>query len=83
MGIEAKISDSINSFYGVGGDLHNFFSKQIDSVIIGDSEIQCIKMDFGVIDPSGEVNGLLGLDLMIRLGLVINLKDLTIQFESE
>ena len=40
-------------------------------------------MDFGVIDPSGEVNGLLGLDLMIRLGLVINLKDLTIQFESE
>ena len=30
IGIEAKISDSVNSFYGIGGDLHSFFTKQAD-----------------------------------------------------
>lgn len=83
IGIDAKISDSINSFYGVGGDLHNFFSKKVDSIQIGNAKIKDVKMDFGVIDPSGEVNGLLGLDLLIELEADINLKNYTLMFGKE
>ena len=39
-------------------------------------------MDFGVIDPKSEINGLLGLDLLMSVGAVINLKDLTLTFDA-
>lgn len=81
IGIEAKISDSVNSFYGVGGDLHTFFSKEVDSVEIEGNRINNVKMDFGIIDPTEGINGLLGLDLLIKLHAVIDLKKLKIQFE--
>lgn len=41
-----------------------------------------IKKDFGVIDPESEVNGLLGLDLLMSVGAIINLKDLTLTFNA-
>lgn len=78
IGIFAELEDSVNSFYGVGGSLHNFFSKRIDEIELGPLSLNGIKMDFGVIDPKGEINGLLGLDLLMRIGAVINLKDLTL-----
>jgi len=35
-----------------------------------------IKMDFVVIDPKGCINGLLGLDLLMEMGAIIDLKNL-------
>lgn len=32
IGIFAEPEDSVNSFYGVGGSLHNFFSKRRDEI---------------------------------------------------
>ena len=40
-------------------------------------------MDFGVIDPKGNINGLLGLDLLMKIGAVIDLKRLSIMVDSE
>ncbi|WP_339061241.1 hypothetical protein [Tepidibacillus marianensis] len=39
-------------------------------------------MDFGVIDPKGYVNGLLGLDLLMRLGAVLDLKRLSLTLDA-
>ncbi|ACL22007.1 hypothetical protein Dhaf_3994 [Desulfitobacterium hafniense DCB-2] len=39
-------------------------------------------MDFGVIDPKSEMYALLGLDLLMSVGVVINLKDLTLTFDA-
>ena len=72
IGIIAESDDSINSFYGVGGSLHNFFSKKVDKVCLGK-----VNSDFGVIDPSERINGLLGLDLLMKIGAVIDLKNFT------
>ncbi|AKL96983.1 transferase [Clostridium aceticum] len=33
------------------------------------------KVDFGIIDPVGEINGLLGLDILIAMGATIDLKE--------
>lgn len=78
IGIIAELDDSVNSFYGVGGSLHNFFSKNVNEIAFGDSNLKDIKMDFGVIDPKGHINGLLGLDLLIMIGALIDLKSLTL-----
>jgi hypothetical protein len=39
-------------------------------------------MDFGVIDSKGNINGLLGLDLLMKLGAVINLKRLSLTLDA-
>lgn len=74
-------SDSVNSYYGIGGDLHNFFSKTVDSIEIGSIRLDGIKLDFGVIDLQGDINGLLGLDILLKLEARIDLKELMVNFK--
>ncbi len=83
IGIIAEPNDIVNSFYGVGGSLHNFFSKNIEEVEIGSLKLQGVKLDFGVIDPKGNINGLLGIDLLIKSGAIIDLKSLTLTVNSK
>ncbi len=78
LGIYAELNDTVNSFYGVGGSLHNFFSKNIDSLEMDTFELKDVKLDFGIIDPRGEINGLIGLDLLIKVGAVIDLKNMNV-----
>lgn len=82
IGIFAELEDSVNSFYGVGGSLHNFFSKNVKQVKLGEDSLEDVKIDFGVIDPNGTINGLLGLDLLIKLGAVIDLKKLSLTLDA-
>lgn len=39
-------------------------------------------MDFGLIDTKGMINGLIGLDILIDMGAIIDLKNLTIQLRE-
>ena len=80
IGIEAINSDSVNSYYGIGGDLHSFFSKTVDSIEIDNITNDGVKLDFGIIDPNGNINGLLGLDILLKLETQIDLKKLTVDF---
>jgi hypothetical protein len=79
IGIIAEPDDSVNSYYGVGGSLHNFFSKKVDKICFGEADMNDVKVDFGVIDLSGHINGLLGLDLLMKVRAVIDLNNLTIK----
>jgi predicted aspartyl protease len=79
IGVVATGSDEINSYYGVGGSLHYFFSKKVDEFSFAECTINETKIDFGVIDPSGYINGLLGLDLLMKIGAIINLGELTLK----
>lgn len=81
IGIFAELEDSVNSFYGVGGSLHNFFTKSVVKVKLGEVSLED-KMDFGVIDPQGYINGLLGLDLLMKLGAVIDLRRLSLTLDA-
>lgn len=79
IGIFAESEDKIISYYGVGGSLHKAFVKQIEEIKIGDYILRNKRMDFGLIDTKGKINGLIGLDILIESGAVIDLKNLTIQ----
>lgn len=54
------------------------FVKNIDEIKVGSKGI--CNIDFGLIDQNGEINGLIGLDVLINIGAVINLEKLTIEF---
>ena len=82
IGIFAELDDYVHSFYGLGGSLHNFFSKQIDGIVWGTLNLKKQKLDFGVVDPQGHINGLLGLDVLITAKAIINLKRFTISLEE-
>lgn len=83
IGIFAEKDDKIISYYGVGGSIHNAYEKSIDLIKFGESTIENINIDFGVIDPSGEINGLIGLDLLIKMGVIINLKSMELELSND
>ena len=76
IGLKVSLDDEITISYGVGGKEHAFV-KQVDSVAIDDYVICNSKLDFSGFLYEG-INGLLGLDLMIKAGLVIDLKNMNI-----
>ena len=80
IGIYAEMNDRIMEYYGVGGSTHSAFVKNIDEIKVESKGICNIDIDFGSIDQNGDINGLIGLDVLIKLGAVINLEKLTIEF---
>lgn len=79
IGIYAEVNDRIMEYYGVGGSTHSAFVKNIDKIKIGSKSVNKIDIDFGLIDQNGEINGLIGLDVLVNLGAVINLEKMTIE----
>jgi hypothetical protein len=80
IGVYAELGDKIMEYYGVGGSAHNAFIKVMDKISLGSNSIKMIEIDFGLIDNSGEINGLLGLDILMKIGAVIDLKNLVLSF---
>lgn len=77
-GIKAEAGDKFITMYGVGGE-HYAYRKNIDCIEIGDGKLNNISLDFGIIDEEGTINGLLGLDVLMRLGIKINLDRLELE----
>lgn len=75
LGIKAEAEDEFITMYGVGGEYYSY-RKNINSVNIGRNCLEDVNIDFGLIDEEGYINGLLGLDVLLKLGITINLKEL-------
>lgn len=75
LGIKAEADDEFITMYGVGGE-HYSYRKNINSISIGRDCLENINIDFGIIDEEGYINGLLGLDVLLKLGITIDLKEL-------
>jgi len=79
IGIIAESDDMVGSFYGIGGSIHNYYTKKIDEVSIEAVKLQQVKLNFGVIDLKGEINGLLGLDILLKTNAIIDFKQLSLK----
>lgn len=64
------------SSYGIGGEEY-FFRKPVDYIKLGSHEIQDMKLDFGSLD-GWDINGLIGLDILMSGGFRIDLKELNL-----
>jgi predicted aspartyl protease len=71
--ILAHSGDKLLTTVGIGGDM-NFFYSKVDKLEITDMTFENIEMDFGEIDPKGEIMGLVGLDLLKELRAVIDVE---------
>ena len=49
------------------------YRNKIGCIEIGDEKLNDIYLNFGIIDEEGIINGLLGLDVLMKLGIKINL----------
>lgn len=73
LGIVPSTSDRILKTKGIGGQI-KFFYRLVDSIEIGGVAFENLEMDFGDIDPKGEISGLIGLDLLGKLRTVIDVE---------
>ena len=78
MGISVSPLDKFITMYGIGGE-HYAYRKKVDSISVCKVDLNDIEIDFGVIDEDGNINGLIGLDILLKLGVSIDLKNLNLQ----
>ncbi|MBC8079573.1 MAG: clan AA aspartic protease [Gorillibacterium sp.] len=74
IGIRVSLDDDVVASFGIGGKEHAFV-KIIDGIQVGDYKFSNISLDFTAI-PYTDINGLLGLDILMNAGFVIDLKEL-------
>jgi predicted aspartyl protease len=80
LGVEPEGEDEFITMYGIGGEQYAY-RKQIEGIKLCGYEIKDLKIDFGLIDERGKINGLLGLDILLGLNVNINLKELVLTRE--
>ena len=54
----------------------------IGKVKLGEVSLEEVKIDFGVIDLKSTINALLGLDSLMKLGVVIDLRRLSLTLDA-
>ncbi|SMB92288.1 Aspartyl protease [Desulfonispora thiosulfatigenes DSM 11270] len=75
IGIEIEGNEQIVLSRGIGGTEVSYV-KEVDEVIIGNTRIKNKKLDFTSIG-FGDINGLLGLDLLMKAGGILDLKNIS------
>jgi hypothetical protein len=52
------------------------FSRKVDIVRLGQEEVQDTEIEIGGMDYGFKINGILGMDILLEIGAIINLQDL-------
>ena len=76
IGIKVEGNDELVVSEGIGGTEVSFV-KTVDKIVLDNISITDKKIDFSNIDYE-DINGLLGLDLLMDAGFIIDLKNLRI-----
>jgi predicted aspartyl protease len=79
LGITLNKDDEIETFYGVNG-IFSYVKRTSDSIILDEVILNNIDFYMGTIDDN--INGLLGLDVLIKSNASINLGDMNIKFKD-
>ena len=79
IGIRVSKEDKIVMSYGIGGK-EPAFIKEIDKIMIGNFIHKNVSIDFSRIDYE-DINGLLGLDLLMEGGFIIDLNQMEMKTE--
>ncbi len=81
IGIVYKNGDRLITMFGIGGE--DFaFRKSITQIKLGTLVIENHPLDFGFLDIENGINGLIGLDLLIKSKAIIDLDTLEIHIKE-
>jgi len=81
IGIVPTESDTLCTIRGVGGT-EVVFTRQVDCIQIDNYGIEQFEIEVGGMDYGFEINGILGMDFLIRAGAIINLHQLKLEFPN-
>jgi len=73
--------DLLFTIRGVGGS-EVVFTRKLDYLQVGDRRLPDFAVEIGGMDYGFEINGILGMDFLMKAGAVIDLQDLQIDFSD-
>ena len=82
IGIIPEPSDILYTIRGVGG-IETVFIRRIERLRIGQREVTDFEVEVGGMDYGFEIQGILGMDFLLRSGAIVNLRDLSLEFPSK
>ncbi|MCY6354985.1 retropepsin-like aspartic protease [Clostridium sp. ZS2-4] len=77
IGITIEEDDIIETISGVGGS-EFVYKKYVDSISMGDLNLENFKVEIGVMDYGFEINGIVGMDFLKSVGAVIDLDKMVV-----
>lgn len=77
IGITIEDDDTIETIQGVGGS-EFVYKKYVDSIEIGELKLKNFKVEIGVMDYGFDINGIVGMDFLKKVGAIISLNEMTI-----
>ena len=77
LGIEGKPDDPVRRIAGVGGQ-ELVLTKRIEGVALGEVKLRDLEVQVGAMDYGFPIQGIIGLDFLLRVGAVIDLDQLEI-----
>ena len=81
IGIRPQPDDILNKLRGIGGT-EVVYSRVMDRVAVGEAFLSEIEIEIGGMDYGFEIQGIIGMDFLRRTGAVLNLGEMTIDFEK-
>lgn len=81
IGVVAEENDMIYRITGVGGS-EFVYSKKVDSVRVGDMEVEKFILEIGAMNDGFDLDGIIGLDLLQQLKAIINIDQLLLESNS-
>jgi hypothetical protein len=77
IGLLYEADDAVHRIRGVGG-AEFVFSKRVDSMSLGELSVADFNIEVGAMDYGFELDGILGLDFLTRVGAVIDLAQMDV-----
>ena len=81
IGIFPSSQDILHTIRGVGG-IEVVFRRTLESIRIGEFFLASCPVDVGGMDYGFDMNGILGMDILIRAGACIDLQHREIRFQQ-
>jgi len=81
VGIIPEPEDILYTIRGVGGS-EVVFTRQIDYVQVNQQRLTQFEVEIGGMDYGFDIKGILGMDFLRQAGVIINLRDLRLEFSE-
>jgi predicted aspartyl protease len=81
LGIVPEMEDIVYTVRGVGGS-EAVFTRRVDRVAVETHTLTDFEIEVGSMNYGFDLNGILGMDFLTRAGAIINLRELTLEFEA-
>lgn len=73
LGLRYEVQDGVHPVRGVGGGVEFVFTKRVESLSVGELRADGFEIEVGAMDFGFEIDGILGMDFLIRVGAIVDL----------